>query len=71
MYELHDVIIHKPIKLSDAIEIAKTIIHKEKYFRETDKSYRFRNIAKTKFKPESFRTKIINKKVSLIFGELK
>jgi ABC-type antimicrobial peptide transport system ATPase subunit len=71
MIALHDVIVHKPIRFSDAKQIAKDIIKKEKYFRETPESYRFRNIPKTKFKPESFRTKIINKKVSLIFGELK
>jgi hypothetical protein len=72
-YELHAVIIKKNITQDEARKIAQNIIKdKNKHFmRETKLSYRFRNISKQKFKPKSFRTKKINKNVSLIFGELK
>jgi hypothetical protein len=67
--ELHAVIIHKPITLEQAKKLKSKWIHDDKFIRETDESYRFRNIPKTKFK--SFKTKVINNKVSLIYGELK
>lgn len=69
--ELHAVIIRKPITLEKAREIASEYINNKKrnYFRETKSSYRFRNIPKQKFK--SFRSKKINKVVTLIYGEPK
>lgn len=72
-YELHAVVIHKPIKLEEAKKVAKDIINNpsKKYYRETSESYRFRNIPKTKFKIGTFRSKIVNPDVTLIFGELK
>ena len=69
-YKLHAVIIKKPISLKDAKKIKKDII-KDKtktFYRETPESYRFRNIAKTKFDPSSFRSKKINDKTTLVFG---
>lgn len=66
--ELHAVIIHKPISLEQAIKLKSKWIHDNKFYRETNESYRFRNIPKTKFK--SFKTKVINDKVSLIYGDL-
>ena len=69
-YELHDVIINKNVGLKDAKQIANKFIDpKKKYYRETDQSYRFRNIAKTKF--EEFRSKKINNDITLIFGKIK
>ena len=71
-YMLHNVIIKKPIPLEEAKKIAKDIIkdNKKKFYRETETSYRFRNIPKTKFVKKSFRTKKINDNVSLTFGKL-
>lgn len=70
--ELHAVILRKPIKLSQAKkEASKIIDNQKKFFRETSTSFRFRNIPKTKFNPESFRTKVVNKDLSLVFGKLK
>jgi len=69
VYELHAVIIKKEVGLQKAKKIAEDIIKRDAFMRETEDSYRFRNIAKTKFKSDTFRTKNVNDKVSLIFGE--
>jgi len=71
-YELHAVIIKKPIDLNEAKLIASRIINNKnrKFFRETSESYRFRNLPKQKFIKTSFRTKIINPQISLVFGQL-
>ena len=67
MWELHDVIIKKDISLEKAKQIAaKFIPLTRKYYRETDGSWRFRNIPKTKFK--QFRSKVINDYITLIYG---
>ena len=70
-YHLHAVIVHKPVPLNEAKDIASNIIKTptRQFMRETPVSFRFRNIPKTKFK--SFFTKVINPKVSLVFGHLK
>ena len=71
--ELHAVIVNKDLKLTKAKKIAKDIINndKRKFYRETTDSYRFRNIPKQKFIKTSFRSKPINKNVTLVFGKLK
>jgi len=70
-YVLHAVVIKKPIELDEARKMAREYIPtNKKFYRETDQSYRFRAIPKTKFVKKSFRTKKINKNLSLIFGEL-
>ena len=68
---LHAIIVHKPIDLHKAREIARDImkIKKDKFMRETKSSYRFRNVPKTKF--SSFVTKVLNPQVSLVLGHLK
>ena len=33
--------------------------------------YNFRNIPKTKFEPKTYRTKKVNKDISIVFGKLK
>jgi hypothetical protein len=73
MYQLHAVIISKEIPLTKAKEIAEGIIKDKSktFYRETENSWRFRNLSKQKFDSKTFRTKIINKDVSLIFGKLK
>lgn len=72
-FELHAVIINKSVPLDKAKKLASDIIKNDtrKFYRETTDSWRFRNIPKTKFKDSSFRSKIINKDITLIFGELK
>ena len=64
-------VIHKPVRLGEARELSQQII-KDKvktFYRETEDSYRFRNIPKDKF--SSFITKKIDEKVSIILGHLK
>jgi len=69
--ELHAVVIRRPISIEKAREIASQYIDSKKksFYRETAKSFRFRNIPKQKFK--SFRSKKINPDITLIFGEPK
>lgn len=72
VYEIQVVIIKKEVGLEKAKKIAEGIIKKDNPFmRETEDSYRFRNIVKTKFKSDTFRTKKVNDKISLVFGERK
>lgn len=73
MYELHAVVIKKSLPLKDAKKMAADIIKdKSKTFmRETNDSYRFRNIAKNKFDEKTFRSKVVNPNITLIFGKLK
>jgi hypothetical protein len=69
--ELHAVIIKNTIPLNKAKIISKEFIPENKnYYRETKNTYRFRNIPKTKFKKNSFRSKIINDDITLVYGEL-
>lgn len=72
-YELHAVVIKKPVELDEAKSIAQEIIKdkKKKFYRETKQSYRFRNIPKQKFDKTSFRTKKVDNDITLIFGKLK
>lgn len=72
VYEIQVVIIKKEVGLEKALKIAREITKKDNpIMRETEDSYRFRNIVKTKFKSDTFRTKKVNDKVSLVFGERK
>lgn len=71
-YEIQVAIIKKEVGLEKAKKIAEEILKKDNAFmRETEDSYRFRNVPKTKFKSDTFRTKKINDKVALVFGERK
>lgn len=45
--------------------------NKKHFYRETNSSYRFRNIPKQKFISKTFRTKNLKNGISLIMGELK
>ena len=71
MIRLHAVVISKEIPLEKAKEIAQGIIKNpdKTFYRETKESYRFRNIPKQQFDPKSFRSKIINKDITLIYGK--
>lgn len=71
-YKLHAIIVDKKISIPKTKEIAKNIMHKPVGFiRETSTSHRVRVIPKTKFEKSSFRSKPINKDVTLVFGKLK
>ena len=71
-YGLHAVIIKNSIPFDEAEKKAKDITKKKKIFvRKTKDSYRFRNIAKTKFEKKTFRSKKIDKDITLVFGKLK
>jgi hypothetical protein len=70
MWELQAVIVHKPIRFETAKYYASSYIPENKtFYRETESSYRFRNIPKQNF--TEFRTKQISPKISLIYGKLK
>lgn len=71
--DLHAIIIKKKgyDKNDAVIEAAKFKTSKGLFMRETKLSYRFRNIPKTKFDPKSFRSKKINKNITLVYGKLK
>ena len=69
VYEIQVAIIKKEVGLEKARKIAEEIIKKDNpFYTETADTYRFRNLAKTKFVPSSFRTKKVNDRVSLVFG---
>ena len=69
VYELHAVIISRNIPIEQAIEISKQFISENRnFYRITKNSYRFRNIPKTKFLKNSFRSKKINNNITLIYG---
>jgi hypothetical protein len=69
MDSLHAVIVKKPVSLEQAKKI-KMPYTKANYYRETETSYRFRNIPKTKFIKDSFRSAPITEKVTLVYGKL-
>jgi len=71
---LHAVIVKKDKhSLEDAKRLSQDIIKdsRKSFYRETEDSYRFRNIPKTAFIPGTFKTKIINEGLSLVFGHLR
>lgn len=71
-YGLQSVIIKKSVNPDDAVKMARDIIKKKDFKkRELKNTYHFRAIAKTKFIPTTFRSKKINKDITLRFGELK
>lgn len=69
---LQAVIIKKPVEFGKALKKAKEIMKRENdvFFRETEDSYRFRNLPKTRFDPKSFRSKKIDETTTLLFGHL-
>lgn len=71
-YVIHAVIIKKPIDLNEAKRISQDFIKNKNrtFYRETNSSYRFRNIPKTKFIKDSYRTQKINNYISVIYGKL-
>jgi hypothetical protein len=72
MYALQKVQIRNTMPLEEA-EKHYTAITKKKprKVRETDNFYQFRYLPPTKFEKRSFRTKVVNDDIHLIFGKLK
>lgn len=70
MWEIHSVVVHKPISLIKAREHAKHILKNKKGYklRIDTNSYRF---SKDKKLYKKFRTHPINSQISLVMGELK
>jgi hypothetical protein len=69
-YAISSVIIKKSMTPDEAMDHALNITKKKKLkMTQTKNTYRFRNIPKTKF--SDFRSKKINKDITLVFGELK
>jgi len=75
MYAIQTIIIKKNMPLEDALKKAKDITKrppsKKMLVRELKDTWHFRNIPKTKFVKKSFRSKIINPDITLVFAELK
>jgi hypothetical protein len=70
-FVLHAVVT-KDLKPNDALKAAQDIIKRPNIFSRITKnnSIRFRNIPKTKFIKRTFRSKVINPNITLIFGKL-
>lgn len=67
---LHAVIVKKPMLLGLARKKAQEFIKNRdrRFYRETEDSYRFRNLPKEHFK--DFRTLKINNEITLVLGHL-
>jgi hypothetical protein len=71
-YKIHSVKVHKRVPIEEAKQHFQNITKSKKSFhKEMKNHYNFRNIPKTKFKPKTYRTKKVNKDISIVFGKLK
>lgn len=73
VYAMHAVVIHKNgVKFEQAKKWAEDIIKdpKKHYYREDSESWRWRYYPKTYFDPKTFRSKVVNDKITLVFGKL-
>jgi hypothetical protein len=72
-FALHAIVFKKPYNPENVIIDSQPYLKKKgiPFIRETEHSYRVRNIPKTKFDKDTYRTKVINEDISLIYGELK
>jgi hypothetical protein len=73
MLVLHAIVMRKPAfgSKAEAISKAREMFPQERlkgFVRETKQSFRVRVVPKTKFVKTSFRTKVINPEISLVFG---
>lgn len=71
-FALHAVIINKDVPLEKAKKWAADIIKdpSKHFYRVDSESLRFRNFPKTYFIKNTFRSKVINPSITLVFGEL-
>jgi hypothetical protein len=71
-FVIQSVQIKSAVGLDKAKQHAEHILRKKNIkVRQTKTMFRFRNLPKTKFVPGSYRSKKINKNITLTFGELK
>jgi len=80
MLTIQSVVINKKIPLEKAEQIVTTLNKKPLYLNkrvteykagQTINYWRFRQMASSKFKPDTFRTKKINENTFFVLGELK
>jgi ribosomal protein S21 len=71
--KIHAVKVHKRVPIEEALKHFQNITKnsKKSYYKEMKNHYNFRNIPKTKFEPKTYRTKKVNKDISIVFGKLK
>lgn len=68
---IHSLIIDKATPLKEAKKFAKDILKKAKIpYRETSDTYHFENIPADMFNQKSFKSKVINDKITMVLGEL-
>lgn len=80
-YELHAVIVNKNVTsakppalrvFEEARRISKNFIPLNRnFYRETTNSFRFRNIPKQQFEKGTFKSKKVNKDITLVYGKMK
>jgi len=69
---LHAVILKKPIEREEVVRIGKDILKRTPTFiHETKDTYRIRNLPRSRFDISSFRAKVVNKNITIIFGHLR
>ena len=70
---IHAVKVSKKLPIDQALEHFQNIVknNKKSYYKEMKNHYNFRNIPKTKFEAKSYRTKKVNKDISIVFAKLK
>ena len=72
-YAMHSVIIKKDgLTFEKAKKMAEDIIKdpKKSFYRDDNTSWRWRYYPKTYFDPNTFRSKVVNKDITLVFGKL-
>ena len=71
----HVIIVKKNKNLNSKTKAIKIVYeycsHIPGFVRETRSNYRVRIIPKTKFNRKTFRTQVVNKGVSIVYGKLK
>jgi len=72
-YYLYAVLVRKPISYEHAKGWSQYIIANPRriYYRELKKYYKFRNIWKTRFIPDSFIKSKLNSLLTVVYGKLK
>lgn len=70
-FVIHSLIIDKATPLKEAKKFAKDILKKDKIpYRKTTDTYHFENIPTDMFNEKTFKSKIINDKITMVLGEL-
>jgi hypothetical protein len=72
-YQIHAIKINKRIPMDEQLEHVRSISKskKKRMMKELKNVISHRVIAKTKFDPNTYKTKKVNKDISIVFGKLK